>query len=360
MFLAGTGLIGICYLAFLIGWWIPIIPPLLALNGSALVITGHLAYLKEELKRSKDFLQTVINTIPDPIFVKDTEHHWIILNQAYCKFSGYPLEILIEKSPYDFFSKHEADVFWENNERVFQTGKEQENEEEFTDAVGNTHLIATKRSLHKDAAGNIFLVGVIRDITERKQLEEELKRTAAELTRDNAELKQEEMQLRHLAYHDPLTGLPNRQHFHDCLHQSLQWANSNNQLVALLFLDLDGFKQVNDRLGHDKGDLLLKIVAQRLKACLRGSDTVSRLGGDEFTVILPAIKKVQDAATVAEKILETLSRAFVLDGDTVFVTVSIGISVYPLDSNELNTLIKNADSAMYRAKEQGRNQFVLS
>ena len=360
MFLAGTGLIGICYLAFLIGWWIPIIPPLLALNGSALVITGHLAYLKEELKRSKDFLQTVINTIPDPIFVKDTEHHWIILNQAYCKFSGYPLEILIEKSPYDFFSKQEADVFWENNERVFQTGKEQENEEQFTDALGNTHLIATKRSLHKDAAGNIFLVGVIRDITERKQLEEELKRTAAELTRDNAELKQEEMQLRHLAYHDPLTGLPNRQHFHDCLHQSLQWASSNNQLVALLFLDLDGFKQVNDRLGHDKGDLLLKIVAQRLKACLRGSDTVSRLGGDEFTVILPAIKKVQDAATVAEKILETLSRSFVLDGDTVFVTVSIGISVYPLDSNELNTLIKNADSAMYRAKEQGRNQFVLS
>ncbi|MBD2740957.1 CHASE2 domain-containing protein [Coleofasciculus sp. FACHB-1120] len=355
--LAGAGLLGISYLAFLFGWWIPLIPPLLGLGGSAIAIVTHLAYLEEELKRSKEFLQKVINTIPDPIFVKDKEHRWIILNQAYCKFIGYPLETLLKKSPYDFFPKHEAEVFWQHNEQVFQGGEEQENEEEFTDILGTTYLIATKRSLHKDAAGNIFLVGVIRDITERKRIEEELKQTAAELIRSNAELKLSEDQMRHLAYHDPLTGLPNRKQFYERMIQSLEWSSSNNQVFALLFLDLDGFKQVNDTLGHDMGDLLLRMVAQRLTGCLRGSDTVSRLGGDEFTVILPAISRVQDAARVAEKTLSTLSQAFILNGQTIFLTVSIGISIYPLNGNTVDTLIKNADSAMYRAKEQGRNRF---
>ncbi|MBD1890953.1 CHASE2 domain-containing protein [Coleofasciculus sp. FACHB-SPT9] len=354
---AGAGLLGISYLAFLFGWWIPLIPPLLGLVGSAIAIVSHLAYLEEELKRSKEFLQKVINTIPDPIFVKDKEHRWIILNQAYCKFIGYPLETLLKKSAYEFFPKHEAEVFWQNNEQVLQGGEEQENEEEFTDIFGTTHLIATKRSLHKDAAGNIFLVGVIRDITERKRIEEELKRTAEELIRSNAELKLSEDQMRHLAYHDPLTGLPNRKQFYERMVQALEWGSSNNQLFALLFLDLDGFKQVNDTLGHDMGDLLLRMVAQRLTGCLRGSDTVSRLGGDEFTVILPAISRVQDAARVAEKTLSTLSQPFILNGQTIFVTVSIGISIYPFNGNTVDTLIKNADSAMYRAKEQGRNRF---
>ncbi len=360
LLLAGATLAGGCYLAFLGGWWVPLIPPLLGLVGSAAVVTSHLAHLKEELKRSKEFLQTVINNIPDPVFVKDKDHRWIILNQAYCKFIGYPLETLMEKSDYDILPKHEAEIFWNQDELVFQTGEPQENETEFTDALGTTHLISAKKSLHKDAAGNLFLVGVIRDITKSKQAEQELRQAAAELTRSNIELKLSEDRLRYLAYHDALTGLGNRKRFYECLSQTLDWARSNNQLVALMFLDLDGFKQVNDTLGHDTGDQLLKVVAQRLSGSLRSSDVVSRLGGDEFTVILPGIPQTEYAATVAEKILENLSQVFVLEGQNVFVTVSIGISIFPHDGQGEELLIKSADMAMYRAKQLGRNQHQFS
>ncbi len=356
LLLISTALFLSCYLAFYAGWWLPLIPPLLASIGAAAVIISYLAHLKEGLKRSKEFLQTVINTIPEPVFVKNNEHRCIILNQAYCQFVGYPLEILMEKSDYEIFPKQEADVFWAEDERVFQTGQAQENEEELTDAFGATHLVATKKSLHKDAAGNLFLVGIIRDITKQKRAEQELRQTATELILANIELKLSEDRLRSLAYHDTLTGLGNRKKFHEALNQSLTWAQSNNQLVALMFLDLDGFKQVNDTLGHDTGDQLLRVVAQRLTNSLRSSDIVSRLGGDEFTVILSGIPQADYAATVAEKILEALSQVFVLEGKNAFITVSIGISIYPKDGETEDTLIKQADLAMYRAKQLGRNQ----
>lgn len=331
------------YLALLVGWWLPLIPPLLSLLGSGCAVVGYLAHLQEEFKKSKEFLQSLIDTIPDPIFVKDKYHRHVVLNQAYCQFIGYPLKILTMRTDYDLFPKDEADVFWQLDELVLQTNRQLENEENFTDAHGVTHLIATKRSLHKDAAGNLFLVGAIRDITERKRLEEALKQKNAELS--------------HQAYHDALTGLPNRQMFYERLNQSLDKASQNDELVALLFLDLDGFKLINDTLGHNAGDLLLKAVADRLKGCLRGSDTISRLGGDEFTVILPGIPGKSDAAKVAEKIRDAIVQPFVLEENTVSVTTSIGISLYPLDATKPDVLVKNADGAMYRAKEFGKNQY---
>ncbi len=357
---ASSGLAGICYGVFLLGWWVPLIPPMMAMVGSAIVIIAHIAHLEEELKRSKEFLNSIINTIPDPIFVKDRQHRWIVLNQAYSKFLGYPLTDLIEKSDYDVFSVAEADVFRQQDQQVFTTAQEIENEETFTNKQGVTYHIATKRSLHKDAAGNLFLVGVIRDITERKRMEDELKRTAAELVRSNAELAQSASQLRHLANHDPLTGLPNRKLFQERLEQSLAWAAENDQFVGLLFLDLDGFKLINDTQGHDVGDLLLKSVAQRLTRCLRGSDTVSRLGGDEFTIILPAIPSAQDAGRVAEKILANLAKPFDLEGHTIFVTTSIGISLFPQHGGDGEELVKQADNAMYEAKELGKNRYEFA
>ncbi|MBD2355676.1 CHASE2 domain-containing protein [Tolypothrix sp. FACHB-123] len=348
------------YLAFLFGWWIPILPSLLTFGTSVIWITRYLVYTQEELKRSKEFLQQVINTIPDPVFVKNEQHQWIVLNEAYCRFIGYPNQLLNEKSDYDFFPKHEADVFRQQDEMVFQSHQPQESEEEFTDAYGKTHLIATKRSFHKDAAGNYFLVGVIRDITKRKQREEQLKRTADELYRSNSELKRKEDHLRYLAYHDPLTGLSNRKFFMEQLHESLDWAANNNLLLGLLFIDLDGFKQVNDTLGHEIGDRLLVTVGQRLSNCLRGSDTVSRLGGDEFTVIVRAIPNVQVAAKVAEKILGTITEPIVLDEYTTNVSASIGISIYPFNSNDSENLIKQADTAMYRAKNLGKNRYEFA
>ncbi|MEG4817196.1 CHASE2 domain-containing protein [Microcoleus sp. K5-D4] len=337
------GLSATLYLVFLAGWWLPLIPPILSLVGSGAAVVGYLAHLQEELKRSKEFLQSLIDTIPDPIFVKDRNHRCVVLNQAYCRFIGYPLEILTCRTDYELFPQAEAEIFWQQDELVFQTHQPRENEEYFTDAHGITHLIATKRSLHKDAAGNLFLVGAIRDITERQ-------------LRANA-LEQKNAELSHQAYHDALTGLPNRQRFYECLHRSLEIASSTQELVALLFLDLDGFKSINDNLGHNVGDLLLKTVANRLKKCLRGSDTISRLGGDEFTVILPAIPGREEAAKVAEKICDAIMQPFILEEHTVSVTTSIGISLYPIDGQEPEILVKNADVAMYRAKERGKNQY---
>jgi diguanylate cyclase (GGDEF)-like protein/PAS domain S-box-containing protein len=340
------GLSATLYLAFLAGWWLPLIPPILSLVGSGVAVVGYLAHLQEELKRSKEFLQSLIDTIPDPIFVKDRNHRCVVLNQAYCRFIGYPLEILTCRTDYDLFPHAEAEIFWQQDELVLQTHQPRENEEYFTDAHGITHLIATKRSLHKDAAGNLFLVGAIRDITERQ-------------LRANA-LEQKNAELSHQAYHDALTGLSNRKMFYECLHQSLERASSNQELVALLFLDLDGFKLINDTLGHNVGDLLLQAVASRLKKCLRGSDTISRLGGDEFTVILPAIPGREEAAKVAEKICDAIVQPFIFEEHTVSVTTSIGISLYPIDGQESDILVKNADAAMYRAKELGKNQYQFS
>ena len=334
------------YLAFLAGWWLSLIPPMLSLLGSGLAVVGYLAHLQEELKRSKEFLQSLIDTIPDPIFVKDQNHRLVVVNQAYCRFIGSSLEMLTSKTDYDLFSKAEADIFWEKDELVLTTNEQLENEENFTDTHGITHLIATKRSLHKDAAGNLFLVGIIRDITERKRLEEELKQKNAELS--------------YQAGHDVLTGLPNRKLFYERLNQSLEKALINHELVALLFLDLDGFKLINDTLGHNIGDLLLKAVSDRLKHCLRGNDTISRLGGDEFTVILPAIPSRGETAKVAEKIRDAIKEPFILEEHTVSVTTSIGISLYPFDTEDRDVLVNKADAAMYRAKEFGKNQYQFS
>ncbi len=351
---------GCAFVLFLDGWWIPIVPGLIGLLGSTLAATCQIAYIQDEFKRSKEFLHQVINTIPDPVFVKNNKHEWIVLNEAYCNLIGYPKEVLLEKSDYNFFPKHQADAFRAADERVLQTKQPQEIEEELTDSRGNTYSIATKRSLHKDAAGNYFLVGVIRDITKRKQMEEDLKRAAAELFRSNRELKQREDRLRYLAYHDPLTGLPNRKLFAEQIEESLSWAKTNDLMVALLFIDLDGFKQVNDTLGHEMGDRLLVTIAGRLNNILRVSDTVARLGGDEFTIILRAIPKEDVAAKVAEKILIAIAEPIALENNVARVSASIGISVYPLNSQDTETLIKQADSAMYRAKHMGKNRYIFA
>ena len=161
----------------------------------------------------------------------------------------------------------------------------------------------------------------------------------------------------YLAYHDGLTALPNRSLFSKLLGQSINQAHRYDKRLAVMFLDLDRFKQINDTLGHEAGDQLLQEVATRLKACLRDSDTVARLGGDEFVVLLPELAEEAYVATVAQKILSTVARPFVLLGQEFRVTASIGISTYPQDGLDEQTLTKNADIAMYQAKEEGKNNF---
>jgi diguanylate cyclase (GGDEF)-like protein len=169
--------------------------------------------------------------------------------------------------------------------------------------------------------------------------------------------KSTENELSKLAHYDPLTGLSNRAQFVERLKLTLDMAKRNHQQSALMLLDLDRFKLVNDTLGHQLGDELLIQVARRLKQCVREVDTVSRLGGDEFTVILGTIQSSENAASVATKILVALNAPFVLSEREVFVSVSIGITVFPVDGDSVNLLIKNADTAMYHAKESGRNNY---
>lgn len=355
MFGVSIGITGFCYVAFLVGgWWLPVVPPIFSLLGSGSAILFYRARLQEEFKRSTEFLQSVIDAIPDPVFVKDVNHRRVVLNQAYCRFIGYPLNEVLSKTDYDLFTKEQADIFWKHDELVFKQHQQQETEEYFTDTTGVTHIIASKRSLHKDSAGNQFLVGVIRDITERKKMEEELKQLASELELDNNKLRVLKDTLQEQADRDPLTGLPNRKLFRDRLSQSLEWAANNNKLVGLLFLDLNGFKLINDTQGHIIGDLLLQGVAERLQGCLRGSDTVSRLGGDEFTVILPGIPNETIAQTVADKIRATIDQPFTLEEHTIKVTTSIGISLYPNDAKDIDCLIDAADVAMYADKRKSK------
>ncbi len=176
-------------------------------------------------------------------------------------------------------------------------------------------------------------------------------------------LRESETKLAHaerveyLAYHDGLTGLPNRSMFSKLLGQSISEAHRYQRGLAVAFLDLDRFKQINDTLGHEAGDQLLKEVATRVKGCVRDSDTVARLGGDEFVVLLPELDDEKDAAIVAQKILTAVAKAFILRGQDFRVTASIGISTYPQDGLDEQTLTKNADIAMYQAKTEGRNNF---
>jgi len=169
--------------------------------------------------------------------------------------------------------------------------------------------------------------------------------------------KRSEARLMYLAQHDLITDLPNRALFHDRLQQAMRDADRYERLVAVAFLDLDRFKTINDSLGHEIGDRLLQAVAERLSACVRAADTVARLSGDEFTIVLPDLGHVDDAARVAEKIVAHFRHPFQVNGMELFVSASIGITIYPFDDTDVKGLLRNADVAMYRAKAKGRNTY---
>lgn len=185
-------------------------------------------------------------------------------------------------------------------------------------------------------AGRRHFIGVMRDITQRKAAE---------------------AQILHLANHDALTGLPNRNLIQDRIQQAIARAPRSGVGLAVMFIDLDRFKNINDTLGHSMGDLLLKEVAGRIRACLREEDTVGRQGGDEFIVLLASLDKPQGAAVVANKILSALSAPYPIGGEILHTSASIGIAVYPDDGSDVETLLKNSDTAMYQAKESGRNNY---
>jgi diguanylate cyclase (GGDEF)-like protein/PAS domain S-box-containing protein len=172
--------------------------------------------------------------------------------------------------------------------------------------------------------------------------------------------KSDKEKMIYMAYHDPLTQLPNRFLLSKRLKQMLREANVEDRMIALLFLDLDRFKMINDTLGHTYGDSLLTEVAKRIKSCLRKKDIVARMGGDEFLCVLSDIENEKEVSIVAKKIIHQFAEPFELNGNEIFVTTSIGISQYPFDGDDVESLVTNADAAMYRAKKQGRNKYEWS
>ncbi|MBI3575152.1 MAG: diguanylate cyclase, partial [Gammaproteobacteria bacterium] len=202
---------------------------------------------------------------------------------------------------------------------------------------GSVRWVHEQADIVRDTEGKaISMIGVIQDITERKTSEE---------------------RIQYLAYYDALTGLPNRALFMDRLQHAVIDADRRERLVGVMFLDVDRFKDVNDSLGHETGDQLLKAVAERLTAAVRKGDTVARLGGDEFTIVLAGMAHVDDAAHVAQKILEVFEQPFHVAQREFHMTASLGITLYPFDDSNFSHLLRNADIAMYRAKEAGRNTY---
>ncbi|HET7731344.1 MAG TPA: EAL domain-containing protein [Usitatibacter sp.] len=202
---------------------------------------------------------------------------------------------------------------------------------------GSVHWIANRGQVHRGPDGRaVRVIGVAMDITERKLAEQRIV---------------------HMAHHDALTGLPNRVLLRDRIQQAIAQAHRTASQIAVLFIDLDRFKTINDSLGHQLGDRLLQSVASRILVCVREGDTVSRVGGDEFVIVIPGIASAADASVVASKILEVLASAFHLHGNDLHVAASIGISLYPNDGGDAETLMRNADTAMYHAKDSGRGNF---
>jgi diguanylate cyclase (GGDEF)-like protein/PAS domain S-box-containing protein len=213
--------------------------------------------------------------------------------------------------------------------------------------------VAQYRRKHKNGTW-VWLEGVVAPMEDRSGHVRQWVITARDIT----ERKQYEARLAHFAYHDPLTQLPNRRHFQDYVENTLRTAKQEDRQLAVMYLDLDGFKVVNDTYGHDTGDQLLLAFTKRLASCVRNGDVVARLGGDEFMVCLPNITDPKEVEQVAHRIITTLQEPFHIEGCTIPATSSIGIALFPTDGKDADTLIKQADIALYAAKRQGKNTFA--
>ena len=288
---------------------------------------------EEELRLS----QLVFISSSEGILVTDDKGNIESVNPAFTTATDYSLQELLGKTPSLLKSSHQTHEFYENM---------------WSSLARDGHWQGEIWNRRKD--GDVIPQWLSINAT-KDDLGETTHYVA--LYTDISEIKMAEDRLLHLAHHDPLTGLPNRTLFQDRLSLAISHAKRNKGMVALIFLDLDHFKRINDTLGHNVGDLLLQSMASRIQSCIRESDSVARMGGDEFTVILPNVKQLEDAMVVAQKIIEAMSHPFQLDKHELQCSTSIGIALFPKDGNNIDTLIKSADTAMYSAKKAGRNGF---
>jgi len=288
------------------------------------------------LRESEERFRAVVNHSPAKIHIKDAQGRYTLINREAEKLFGVTDEEGRGKTSHEIFPKEVADSFAGHDQAVLETGETVEVEEEWQREDG-LRTYGTVKFPIRDAAGDIVAVGAIgTDITENKKAEE---------------------RIRHLATHDVLTDLPNRALGMDRLSQALALARRNVAMAALVFVDLDGFKEINDTHGHEAGDRVLKEVAARLSASVRETDTVARFGGDEFLLVLTAMTDKASVTAVVEKVHKSVSRSFAVDGRVTPLGASIGIALYPGDGETPEELFRRADGAMYAAKAAGKNTY---
>jgi len=312
-------------------------------NKEAVIIfnidISHLIEIeKKQMQQAK-----ILEHIHDAVISTDLKGKIIHWNHGATEMLGYSFHEMRGKTMKSLYATEDLQKAQWIKRQTLLYGSFQDQIQNITKS-GKLIYTDVSASLLKDE--NYKIIGITyyaQDITQKKEIEQRL-------------LEQTE-RLNFQAHHDPLTRLPNRILFNDRLLQSIAYAHRYHKKFAVFFIDLDNFKQINDTLGHYYGDEILKIVAQRLFECIREGDTLSRFGGDEFTIIAQDLNSPESAANIAQKIINSVMKKIKIDEHTLHVTVSIGISLYPKDSTQENNLLKYADSAMYQAKKNGRNNY---
>ncbi|MGA3135860.1 MAG: EAL domain-containing protein [Terracidiphilus sp.] len=311
----------------------------LTLIVAGLVVLNALGERRYQMER--ELLEAFLEHIPDNVFFKDRDSRFVCIGRAMTAFFGLAdPEEAVGKTDADMFSAEHAGQAFADEQEIIRTGQAKIGmEEKETWPDGHESWALTTKVPLKDKSGQIIgTMGISHNITDRRQAE---------------------LRVQYMALHDALTGLPNRVLLEDRLGQAIALASRNQKIVAVLMLDMDRFKNVNDSFGHYTGDRLLEAVSVRLQGCLRESDILARLGGDEFVIGIGMVPANRDIETVAQKVLATLDEPFQVEGHTLQISASIGISLYPADGENAEALLQYADAAMYEAKKKGRGIYCF-
>jgi diguanylate cyclase (GGDEF)-like protein/PAS domain S-box-containing protein len=292
----------------------------------------------EALRQSEEKYRSILETIQEGYFEVDFSGNFTFFNDSLCRALGYSKEELMGMNNRQYTDKEHSKKLFQAFNKVYNTGEPTEGFDwQIIRKDGTKRYVEASVSLQKDSSGKpTGFRGIVHDVTERKQIEQ---------------------QLNHMATHDVLTGLPNRMLFIDRLEVALAQSKRNRHKLAVMMLDLDYFKDINDTLGHMVGDQLLKEVGHRLAGLVRQSDTVARLGGDEFIILLSDLERMEDSVGIAEIVLKAFGQPFVCGNHKLTSSTSIGIALYPDDGNDIDSLLKKSDVAMYSVKTQGRNNY---
>jgi len=293
---------------------------------------------ERKLAESQAQMQAILDHAPVGIWLVGTDGRYRFVNKQFCDAVGVPEQSFLETDNLrELMGSEMAESCLHSDHACLAQEQPHVSQETLTLTDGRLHVLEVTKAKLRDPRGEMTgIIGISMDITARKQAED---------------------MIWHQANYDMLTGLPNRHMFRDRMEQGISKSHRSTLPLALLLIDLDRFKEVNDTLGHDMGDKLLVEAAQRIVGCVRESDTVARLGGDEFTVILSELENIHSIERIAQKILDKLTSPFTLGHDVAYVSASIGIALYPDDADNIESLLKHADQAMYQSKDQGRNRY---